>query len=235
MSEIEASTRDEWLTVSQVAAALEISERTVRRRCENGKLAARLITADSGPVWQIEAAAVIAADAAATLLQAADGLRTGDKSEGDEAADTAAKVEKAADTPADTLPESLRTPAVIAADSDTRVLALENEMLREALQREKEAVERERENADQWRAQVEAANRQAAEATASVRELTRALNTFRALPGSEYLQEERGVQEADPNIENDAVNKKAAVPKSAEQGATRREPRPLWKLLLGLR
>ncbi len=36
-----ASTRaDEWLTVSEVAARLKISERTVQRRCKSGQLAA---------------------------------------------------------------------------------------------------------------------------------------------------------------------------------------------------
>jgi excisionase family DNA binding protein len=55
-----------YLTVSQAAAALGVSERTVRRRCETGKLAARLETTDTGKTWLIEGAA-IAADAAANV------------------------------------------------------------------------------------------------------------------------------------------------------------------------
>jgi excisionase family DNA binding protein len=69
----------DWLTVSQAAAALGISERTVRRRCESGKLAANLATTDNGREWQIEAAAAIgaatAADAAANIGQGADRVR----------------------------------------------------------------------------------------------------------------------------------------------------------------
>ncbi len=105
MNETNASTRaDEWLTVSQAAAALEVSERTVRRRCENGKLAARLATADSGTVWEVSAAAVKAAD---TAVIAADTLRPRSESESDEAAAI----------PTDTA-DSAPQAAAIAADSD---------------------------------------------------------------------------------------------------------------------
>jgi len=48
----------DWLTVSQAAALLCVSERTVRRRCESGKLAARLDTTATGKAWLIEAAAI---------------------------------------------------------------------------------------------------------------------------------------------------------------------------------
>ncbi len=118
--------------------------------------------------------------------------------------------------------------APVTSKSDARVLAAENEMLREALQRE-------RENADQWRRQVEAANRQAAEATASVRELTRALNTFRALPDGEYSQDEKSAQDGQEAHQSSAAGKEAGASENAAQGASRREPRSLLKLLLGLR
>jgi excisionase family DNA binding protein len=52
------------LTVSQAAAALGISERTVRRRCENGKLKAELVSSESGATWSIPLASLgIAASA----------------------------------------------------------------------------------------------------------------------------------------------------------------------------
>jgi excisionase family DNA binding protein len=41
------------LTVSQAAAALGVSERTIRRRCENGKLAGELVSTESGATWLI--------------------------------------------------------------------------------------------------------------------------------------------------------------------------------------
>jgi excisionase family DNA binding protein len=94
----------EWLTVSQAAALLRVSERTVRRRCEAGKLSARLETTPTGPAWLIEAAdipAASAADAAANNQASAANLRP----ELDEAADVSAGNSSmpadAADIPAD--------------------------------------------------------------------------------------------------------------------------------------
>ena len=46
----------EWLTVSQAASALRVSERTVRRRCEAGKLKAHLESTETGKVWLIDPA-----------------------------------------------------------------------------------------------------------------------------------------------------------------------------------
>ncbi len=43
------------LTVSEAAARLKVSERTIRRRCETGKLKAELKPTASGTAWQIEA------------------------------------------------------------------------------------------------------------------------------------------------------------------------------------
>jgi excisionase family DNA binding protein len=46
-----------WLTVSQAAARLGVSERTVRRRCESGKLPARLESTATGAAWLLDPAA----------------------------------------------------------------------------------------------------------------------------------------------------------------------------------
>jgi hypothetical protein len=46
----------EYVTVSQAAAALGISERTVQRRCKSGKVRARLVTTETGQLWEVEAA-----------------------------------------------------------------------------------------------------------------------------------------------------------------------------------
>jgi hypothetical protein len=48
----------EWLTTSEVAARLKISERTVQRRCASGKLRARRVTTDEGVFWQVDAASL---------------------------------------------------------------------------------------------------------------------------------------------------------------------------------
>jgi excisionase family DNA binding protein len=44
---------DSRLTVSQAAAALGVSERTIRRRCDAGKLAGELVSTESGATWLI--------------------------------------------------------------------------------------------------------------------------------------------------------------------------------------
>lgn len=41
------------LTVSQAAAALGVSERTIRRRCASGKLAGELVSTETGATWLI--------------------------------------------------------------------------------------------------------------------------------------------------------------------------------------
>ncbi len=50
------SPESEFLTVSQAAAALGVSERTVQRRCAAGKLRARRVATETGQTWEIEAA-----------------------------------------------------------------------------------------------------------------------------------------------------------------------------------
>ena len=86
------------LTVSQAAARLGISERTVQRRCKNGQLSARLDTTPDGAQWLIDPAtlptcAATTADKvptanhsqnvpkAATGADTADKVPTGDDSE----------------------------------------------------------------------------------------------------------------------------------------------------------
>jgi excisionase family DNA binding protein len=44
---------DTRLTVSQAAAALGVSERTIRRRCTSGKISAKLVSTESGATWLI--------------------------------------------------------------------------------------------------------------------------------------------------------------------------------------
>ncbi len=113
------ATTSGWLTASEAAARLQISERTVRRRCEAGKLRALLVTEESGQVWRIDPtscgqAAVIAADR----------LRTSFESEVVEAAatpaDTADKLRTAADSP---------EVAALLAEKDARIAEQREEIL----------------------------------------------------------------------------------------------------------
>ena len=42
-----------WLSVAEAATQLSLSERTVRRRCESGKLTARIESTPSGKAWLV--------------------------------------------------------------------------------------------------------------------------------------------------------------------------------------
>lgn len=66
----------QWLTVSEVAARLKISERTVQRRCKSGRIAARLETNDDGAAWLIDGATL--PTGAATTADTDATVTTGD-------------------------------------------------------------------------------------------------------------------------------------------------------------
>ncbi len=51
------------LTVSQAAARLGVSERTIQRRCKSGKLKAELVTDADGEEWRIDPATLPTGDA----------------------------------------------------------------------------------------------------------------------------------------------------------------------------
>jgi small-conductance mechanosensitive channel len=120
-------------------------------------------------------------------------------------------------------------PRTIGREQDASYVALEVELLRDALRREREATAREREIADQWRAQVEAANRQASEATAALREHLKL--SAKALPSPD----ETSAHNAPQSAQTSETGKEARPLASAAQSGTRREARPLWKVLLGVR
>jgi hypothetical protein len=98
-----------WLTVSEAAALLKVSERTVRRRCEAGKLSAQRESNEFGVVWLVEAAAITAAN-------------TGNGSDGADSEEGAA---------AQVQPESVSTAATSADDSKssevTAAIAADNQ------------------------------------------------------------------------------------------------------------
>jgi hypothetical protein len=111
----------QWLCVSEVAARLRVSERTVRRRCESGQLAARRVASSSGLLWQIDPSKLrTGADRPADTADIGADTQNGTgKQNTPEGADTAAKV---------------RTGAAIAADSLTAHLLEENRRLWLALE-----------------------------------------------------------------------------------------------------
>jgi excisionase family DNA binding protein len=236
-SENAASTRDgETLSISEAAAALGVSERTVRRRCERSELAAQMATGESGGrVWRVDRAAI--SERAAKSSDRADSVRTDGRADVRPHSESESGVRPKR---ADSVRPQMTARPNDRADSEARVLAAENEMLRDALQREREATARERETGDQWRAQVEAANRDAAEMRAALREALRAMP--KAIEAREYSQRDGAKLEqvgtGNAGAQNDAEAAKSAtaakVTGAAKTGG-KREPRALWKVILGLR
>jgi hypothetical protein len=237
INETDASTRDTsrddapdegvWLSVTEAAARVGVSEKTLRKRISAGTVEAEKVALDGGGwKWQV-------------LAQRLEAVGTvGSQNDADlnsQRLEVPAGSNRSADVP--TVPTAALPTASKRShgdENDLRVLAAETEnaMLREALEREREAVQRERENADQWRAQVEAANRQAAEATASVRELTRALNSFKALPGGEYSQDGRSAQNDEEARKGGAAGKEVDEPKIAQQRAPARQKLNAWQRVI---
>lgn len=135
-----------WLTVSQAAAALKLSERTIRRRCSKGTLRGRLDTTESGPAWLIDPAEV--PDTADTLrTPAAIAADTDLSAEAGEAAptvpDPADRLRSAADRlrPAAAIAADTREADLIAAliaEKDARIRDLQKQLdaTNEALERE---------------------------------------------------------------------------------------------------
>jgi len=225
----ESSTRSgDWLTVSQSAAAIGVSERQARR------YAGRLAGHDRQEAGH-------GAGHVATLvrLSAMQDLRTKTTPRG-------IKPDTAPDVRPDNTPDILAIEAGHEAghihatpDSDNARLLAEREceLLRDALQRE-------RQNADQWRAQVEAANRDAAELRAALRTALAAMP--KALPSPEKLEQvgtdtstraEVAIssQDAQEATQTGATAKDTTSTQNVAQRGIAREMRPLWKVILGVR
>jgi hypothetical protein len=232
MIENAASTRDTapdegvWISVTEAAARVGVSEKTLRKRIAAGTVEAEKIALDGGGwKWRVLAQRL---ESVGTVGSQNDADLNSERLEVPSASNRSADVPT---VPTAALPNASKRAASKRShgdENDLRVLAVEREnaMLREALQRE-------RENADQWRAQVEAANRQAAESAAALREYLKI--TAKSLPSREYSQPPEIAQGFDAEAKNAAAGKNTATAGNAPQRAPGREPRPLWKLLLGLR
>jgi hypothetical protein len=69
----------EWLTTSEVAARLKISERTVQRRCKSDKLKCKRVMTEDGVSWQVDATSLPTGDDINDRLTPSDdGVTTGD-------------------------------------------------------------------------------------------------------------------------------------------------------------
>jgi len=230
-----ADTPDEWKTVAESAVILGISERQARRYA--GRMAGH-DRREAGHHAGHEAGHF------ATLVRvsAMHDLRV-------KAASRAARPDMAPDIRPDTLPPEAgheaghksatpdMRPDARNEVSGVRVLAeTEAAFLREALQTERENSQRDREQIAFLRAQVEAANRQAAESAAALREYLKI--SAKQLSGGETGQigtGNAGAQDALETAKSGAAGIVSGAQKNTAQRGVKREIRPLWKLLLGLR
>jgi excisionase family DNA binding protein len=214
------TTPDEWLTVSQAAARLGVSERTVRRRCETGKLVARLVANEGGTggrAWLIDRAATNEPDAAcghaARRPKRADACGHDDESESQQRAATrpdgqsdgqAVRPERAASEEAGVRPDEMRD-----------------------LQRQADRMQGYL--AGQMEATIARAVREAVEAAQAplVREIEQLRAEVAALTTARH--------EAPQRAENAPAGNQAAPAQSGQQRPAERDARPLWKVILGIR
>jgi hypothetical protein len=215
MSEINSSTR--WLTVSQTAAQLEVSERAIQRRCKTGKLRARLIATPTGQQWEIDADAIIKP---VEQGDDRDDTPSPDTNDGNDAETTRTTEETTLPTATAPTGTTLRddSPDTFS-NSDLAAkyvaqLETENRFLRGA---------------------VEARDRDAAELRAALRKALEAMpkQITSGEGSSTRLNDERGQDEPKRDVKNEP--KTISDTKNGAQRPARREPRALWMLILGIR
>ena len=142
----------QWITVSEAAAALKVSERTIQRRCKSGSIVARLVSGEDGQQWQIAASEVPPL------------VPTG-------AANTADKVPPLIKHETNTADTQAVIGAAIGADTD---------LMARLIDEKDERIADLRATVESQRLQIEAANRTNAEVSAALRSLVAAQS--KALP-----------------------------------------------------
>jgi outer membrane murein-binding lipoprotein Lpp len=227
-----------WLTVAEAAQITGASERAVRRRAALPENAARTrhetrhtATGErKATVLAFELVEEIRRERGETLaLNAAKGggmVAEGGTQTEEQGATVAPEVEERGEAPAgdgentaqggETVAERGSNAAPVADASERLISALEREIGR--LERDKEA----------WRSQAEEAQRNAAQATAALREYLRAQP--RALTEGQATAPEVATAS---EIAPDGVALAESV--NVAQIAVKREGRPLWKVILGIR
>ena len=231
---VAAVTPPQTLTVEEAAAMLDVSARTIQRRCQSGKLSAKQVEGEFGEVWEIARATV--EQMAAT--KSGDKRRQGPRQSGDRAA-----------TSDDKEPRQAATSGVSVAAIDA---AQNNDERPQVADRDEAApdfraryiAQMEAENSF-LKSQLEDANRNAAELRAALRkaleiaprQLTPGTPTDATAPTASAAPEMAQGAPLDSVTTETATVMPGAVksPQNAKSAHSQKEPRPLWKVILGVR
>ena len=199
---------ERWRTVQEVAELEGLSERAIQKRCQRGYYSARRIEGDKGDVWEIAAASN-----GAPIGRSANSEPSpnGSPNKSEPNAERFAQPSQSG-----------------AADSD-HATAREVEALRIQLESSRAEVEREREISAFLKLQIEEGNRNAGELRAALRE------ALRAMPKQLAAGESGAVPQPRPESPQPATPDVAAVVMQPRPTQQPREPRPLWKVMFGIR
>lgn len=215
----------QWLTVAQAAELEGVSARAIQRRCVKGKYRSQRVQTPRGERIEVEAdsltnGAVSSATHATAMRDAPD-----------------AKQHDARDTQRDRRDEATGErarfiPLAVSQipDADRKQTDHDSDLLHAQLDSARAEAKREREFSELLKSQLEDANRNAAELRAALRkaleiaprQLTAATNNATTELG----------QERAPEVQ---ANKMPKVTTNAVKSPVARAPRPLWKVVFGIR
>lgn len=214
-----SSTR--WSTVAEAAAQIGISERAIQRRCKSGKLRARLTATLTGQQWEIDPT-----ELEERTKPSGDSPDTSDRDD-TQRRDTSDRNDiETTQTTEETTPTT-----ATAATGTTQTTPRDDSRDTQANDdlAAKYVAQLETENRF-LRAAVEARDRDAAELRAALR---KALESMPKQITSGEGSSTRLIDEKMPLVE--AVKKAHETPQNNAQPLSKREPRPLWMLILGIR
>lgn len=195
-----------WLSVARVAQLEGVSVRAVQRRCQSGKYRARRAQTPQGERLEVDAATLATHDATHAQNDATHATQGRDAGDALNIAAPVSETQKSEGKPLDEGRD-------FAARYVER-LEGENDFLRRALeQRDRDAAE------------LRAALREALKAS------PRQLDVPRETPETPVERP----PSAEPSPYSPEVQTPAKTLQNAKEQATAKEPRPLWKLLLGIR
>lgn len=240
----------QWIDAGEAARRLGVSLRSIQRRCASGTLPARRVEGPRGTVWQVAAGSVEGARHDERDGDSEDDMERDTKAENDATATATSATPKP--SIALILPASRSNERDIKHDSDGdtatkerdgdndahQSVALETERLRAQLEASRAEVERERELSRFLKSQIEEGNRNAQELRAALREALKAQPRQLEAPseGAGVLFTKaplNSIEEPEPIINNTAS--RDIRDQTQKSTAQQREPRPLWKLILGIR